>query len=205
MRRNLSWLSDRPHLRKAIANFKIVAILLLKFAVWVVLLTLVFALVLGFSYRQAFGLGLVIMIAIDVASSRKGPSGTAFRPYQMKFHVHLYPMLLDLGFVKDPEEYHALAGERPPWSDRHVFHHWIRAYVLTYDASANIELTHYPELGYYASKLDSTSSSHRLSSSPTSSSGSGVLNSFCAEESAATTSGSESRKTGGRRTSQRWP
>jgi|SRR5271166_2509026 len=133
----------------------------LKFALYVLLLWALFFYVFDFSKLQGFGLALVIMIAIDVAASRRGPAKTTFRPHQVRFATHLHPMLLDLGLVKSDEEYTTVAGEpRPwiPWSDNHVFHHWIRAYVLSHDPSkdARAELVHFPELGSYSNRLEIT-------------------------------------------------
>lgn len=138
--------------------FKALFISLLKTALWALAFWLLLSRVFDFSDRHALGLALIFaLIVSELRGMQKTPTSFRFRPHQVKFHPHLYPMLLDLGFVKDADEYQALVGEgKPwhPWSDTHIFFHWVRAYVITYDEGSQDRLIHFPELSFYSNKLE---------------------------------------------------
>lgn len=129
---------------------------LLKFAVYVAGFWAAFRFVFDFSNAQAFGLGLAISLAIDLAASNKGPASISFRPHMFGIYPYIGLMLLDLGLVTD-EEFKAIAKDVPPyrpWSEKHLLHYPIRAFVIGCDPDTKAELIHYPELGYYSVRLD---------------------------------------------------
>ena len=77
----------------------------------------------------------------------------------MTFHFQLYPMLFDLGLVKNEDEYKAFAGERKPWrpwADTHAFHYSISAYAITEEQLKDTSRTlyHFPDLGFYTTRLE---------------------------------------------------
>lgn len=128
----------------------------LKFAAYVAGFWAAFHFIFDFPNLQAFGLGLVISIAIDLGASRKGPASTSFRPYMFAIFPYVGCMLIDLGLTTD-EEFKVITQDVPPyrpWSDRHLFHYQIRAFVISREPSTQSEVIHFPDLGYYLAKLD---------------------------------------------------
>src|ERR1039458_5383227 len=125
-----------------------------KFAAYVAGFWAAFRFIFDFSNAQAFGLGLTISIAIDLAASRKGSAST-FRPYMWGIYPYIGRMLIDLGLVTD-EEFKAISKDVPPyqpWSNKHMFHYPIRAFVISCEPDTKAEVIHYPELGYYSTRL----------------------------------------------------
>lgn len=128
----------------------------LKFAAYVTVFWAAFRFIFDFSNVQAFGLGLAISIAIDLAASRKGPASTPFCPYMFGFYPHVGRMLIDIGLVTD-EEFKAIAHDVPPyqpWSGKHLLHYPIRAFVISCEPDTKAEVIHYPELSYYSTRLE---------------------------------------------------
>jgi len=129
---------------------------LLKFAAYVAVLWAAFRFIFDFSSKQAIGLGLAISIATDFVASRKRPVSNVFRPHMFEIHPRIGRMLIDIGLASD-EEVKTVSEQVPPywpWSDKHLFHYPIRAFVISYDPDTKVEVIHYPELGYYSTRLD---------------------------------------------------
>lgn len=129
---------------------------IVKFGLYVLGFWASFRYLFDFSNPQAFGLGLAISTAIDLAAWNKGPTSSLFRPYTFGIYPHVGLMLNDLGLVTD-EEFKAAARDVPPyrpWSDMHLFHYPIRAVVISFEPGAKTEVIHWPDLGYYSARLE---------------------------------------------------
>ena len=120
---------------------KLWAQILLRFAAYIVGIALAFKFIFQFSNLQAAGLGLTLALAIDIAASRK--TQKSFRPYLVRVYPKLWEMLIDLGLATD-EQLKSVVKEAPPfrpWTDDHIFHYGIRAFIISHDPEA-IERRH---------------------------------------------------------------
>lgn len=127
----------------------------LKFAAYVAVFWAAFRFIFDFSNRQAVGLGLVIAIAIDLAASRKC-GRPEFWPYVIGIYPHVGRMLVDIGLVTE-HQFHAATKDKPPfrpWTDQHLFHYEIRAWVIGWDPDTQRDLIHFANIGIYTTRLE---------------------------------------------------
>jgi hypothetical protein len=130
--------------KRAAAIFRIFR----EFAILVGVLYAAFSFIFRFSNLQSIGLGLVIAIAVDWASSRKPPEQPQFNSHRLSIQFNLFPMLMDLGLIHSEEDWKSLPGERPShrlWEANSIYHHSVIAYVINNAP----RLVHFPILQYY--------------------------------------------------------
>jgi hypothetical protein len=126
-----------------------------KFVLTVVIIWAAFRYICDFTNTQSWVLGFAFVYAVDTAASRRRPEEKTFTPHRLSFVLNMFPILLDLGFVEGGEGYDAIAGPTPEgpmevWSDEHIFHRHIMAYVLATDPG----LVHLPRMFRYTEELD---------------------------------------------------
>lgn len=128
--------------------------LLLRFAAYVFGFGLAFRFIFQFSNLQAAGLGLTLAIAIDIAASQK--TSKTFRPYLVTVYPKLWLMLTDLGLAID-EELRTVVKDVPsfrPWTNDHIFHFGVRAFVISSDPETTNDVIHFPDVGFYSTRLE---------------------------------------------------
>lgn len=113
-----------------------------------------FRYIFQFSGLQALGLGLALAIAIDIAGSRRKEK--TFRPYFVRVYPELRLMLTDLGLATEDELKSAVKNVAPfrPWADEHIFHYAIRAFVISYEPESMNDVIHFPDVGFYSTRLE---------------------------------------------------
>ncbi len=133
--------------------------LLGKFLLWVLGIWTGLIIIFNFAVGKAFGVALAIMLAAEWAVSRGLPKGTDFRPFKVLLFPKMYPILSDLGLVKNEEEYKAIAGApKPliPWTSGNIFHHPLRAFFISREFIGDDGfrgLVHLPDLSNYLTDL----------------------------------------------------
>lgn len=127
---------------------------LLRFVAYIAGFALAFRFIFQFSNLQALGLGLTLAVAIDIAASRK--THRTFRPYLVRVFPELRLMLTDLGLATDDELRTVVkdVASFRPWTDDHIFHYGVRAFVISHEPESMNDVIHFPDVGFYSTRLE---------------------------------------------------